>query len=171
MGLETGGGVISGMTAYATYHRHRALDMESWKVSWENRRNGTSCCHFPLAKSNIILLTSVHSQQILSIMEGTLVMNHHAVIIFESNHFQNWKRLSIGTPHESYFNRIVQISDAELDPVCQRIHLKLFGFINTSISNSTSTESSFESQLRNYLVSENFDTLCKVELPTAIRND
>eukprot|EP00978_Attheya_sp_CCMP212_P009327 scaffold22029_cov92-Attheya_sp.AAC.2 len=173
MGSEKGGGVISGMTAYSTYHRERDAEVERWKVSWQYRLNvGTSCHRFPLAKSNILTFMSEHSQKIISRMEGALVMNHHAVKIFESKSFQNWKRLSIGTPHESYFNKIVHIPDIELDPVCQHIHLKLIGFINASISNSnTSTESSFESQLRNYLVSVAFDAFCTAELPLAIRDD
>jgi hypothetical protein len=45
MGLETGGGFISGMAAYSTYHHKQNDEVNRWKEYWQYRLNAGSSYH------------------------------------------------------------------------------------------------------------------------------
>lgn len=164
-GKEVGGGVISGMTAYKSYHKSRAEKLNRWKKDWESRKENASSSRFPLTTGDATSTMSTHAQRILSKMEEIPHKHSNAVSLFGLGMFQSWMRLSIGTHHEPFFSQIIKASDDELDKLCQKIHLKLFSFIDAFVSNSTDTQSSFESQLRQYLASDSFLDLYTKDFP------
>lgn len=160
----------SGMAAYRSFHENRAKLVSSWQTKWkEDIGDDHSCSRFG-DSVDVSSFKSPHSSRIFSKMNDDRLPGGYAALMLGNEAFTDWKRLSIGTSRDGFFNAFVTVPLPQLDALCQKLQFHLFGFIDKFISSSTDSTCSFEYQLYRHLVDSSFSVWYGQSLPENLRN-